>query len=339
MMTIAENHSLQAHNTFKVDVKSRFWVEISSEQDLIQFLREKNNDLPMLFLGGGSNILFTRDYSGYVVKINLKGINVHEENGEYVLVTAMAGENWHQFVQFCLEKNYGGLENLSLIPGNVGTCPIQNIGAYGVEIKDHFVRCKVLDLQTLHTKDIEADECKFGYRESIFKGEKKNRYVILSVTFRLTRKNHHIRTEYGAIREELQKKGITEPTIQEVSEAVIAIRQSKLPDPRQLGNAGSFFKNPVIENEKYQALKNEYPTLSGYNTSNGVKIPAGWLIEQAGWKGKQIGNVATHHAQALVIINATGNATGEEIYDFSQQIIDSVQAQFHITLEREVNCI
>ena len=256
-----------------------------------------------------------------------------------MLVSAKAGENWHEFVLYTLSKNYGGLENLSLIPGNVGTCPIQNIGAYGTEIKDHFVSCKALNLETSEIEELSLEDCKFGYRDSIFKTSAKGKYVIVEVTFKLTTQNHHIKTEYGAISTELKNLGIENPTIQEVSKAVINIRQSKLPNPAEIGNAGSFFKNPSIPLAQFENLKEKFPEIQGYANGNFVKVPAGWLIENAGWKGKQIGNVASHKLQALVIINATGNASGKEIYDFSTQIIDSVKEKYGIELEREVNIV
>ncbi|MBN9336757.1 MAG: UDP-N-acetylmuramate dehydrogenase, partial [Chryseobacterium sp.] len=287
----------------------------------------------------GSNILLTKDFDGLVIRLNLKGITEKIIDDNQVLVTAKAGENWHQFVMYCLDKNYGGLENLSLIPGNVGTSPMQNIGAYGTEIKDVFESCKVLNLETLELETLNSGQCQFGYRDSIFKQEGKGKYVILEVTFRLTRKDHKIDVEYGAIQSELAKMGISNPTIQDVSKAVINIRQSKLPDPKVIGNAGSFFKNPTISASQFENLKQNFENIPGYPNGDFVKVPAGWLIEQAGWKGKQIGNVASNQLQALVIINATGNATGQEIFDFSTMIIDSVKEKFGIELEREVNII
>jgi len=287
----------------------------------------------------------TKDFDGLVIRLNLKGITEETINENEVFVTAKAGENWHQFVMFCLEKNYGGLENLSLIPGNVGTSPMQNIGAYGTEIKDVFESCKVMNLEThneCHTEALEVfnlEKCRFGYRDSIFKQEGKGKYVILEVTFRLTTKTHRIDVEYGAIQSELENLGIINPTIQDVSKAVINIRQSKLPDPKEIGNAGSFFKNPTIPLAQYETLKLKFENIPGYPNGDFVKVPAGWLIEQCGWKGKQIGNVASHKLQALVIINATGNATGKEIFDFSTMIIDSVKEKYGIELEREVNII
>ena len=341
-MNIQENYSLKNHNTFGVDVSAKYFAEVSSTEELLAVL--KNHQLltinfQPLFLGGGSNILFTKDFEGLVIQLNLKGISEEIISDHEVLVTSKAGENWHEFVQFCLAKNYGGLENLSLIPGNVGTSPMQNIGAYGTEIKDTFVSCKVLNLETLEVEEFNNEKCNFGYRESIFKREGKGKYVILEVTFKLTAKTHSIKTEYGAIKSELEHLGIENPTIQEVSKAVINIRQSKLPDPKVLGNAGSFFKNPTIPLSQFEELKEKFSTIPGYPNGYFVKVPAGWLIEQCGWKGKQIGNVASHELQSLVIVNKTGNASGKEIFDFSTMIIESVKEKFGIELEREVNII
>lgn len=342
-MTIHEHFSLKNYNTFGVDVSANYFAEVSTVEELTEILKNaptlQRSNSKTLFLGGGSNILFTKDFEGWVIKLNLKGISEEILDENHVLVTAKAGENWHEFVQFCLSKNYGGLENLSLIPGNVGTSPMQNIGAYGTEIKDTFVSCTVLHLETLKLETLNAEECRFGYRDSIFKQEGKGKYVILEVIFKLTTKNHQIKTEYGAISTELQHLGIKNPTIQDVSKAVITIRQSKLPDPKVMGNAGSFFKNPTIPLEQFADLKQKFSTILGYPNGNFVKVPAGWLIERCGWKGKQIENVASHPLQALVIVNATGNATGKEIYDFSTMIIESVKEKFGIELEREVNII
>lgn len=339
-MKIQENYSLKNLNTFGVDVSAKYFAEVKDINDLkyaIEFA--KINHFEMLFLGGGSNVLFTKDFGGLVIKLDLKGITEEIIDENTVLVTAQAGENWHEFVQFCLSENYGGLENLSLIPGNVGTSPMQNIGAYGTEIKDTFVKCKVLNIETLEIEEFNKEECGFGYRDSIFKREGKGKYVILEVTFKLFTKNHQIKTEYGAIKNELDKLGIENPTIQDVSRAVISIRQTKLPDPQILGNAGSFFKNPTIPLQQFTEVQNSYPQIPNYPNGDLVKVPAGWLIEQCGWKGKQIGNVASHKLQALVIVNATGEASGEEILDFSTLIIDSVKEKFGIELEREVNIL
>ena len=339
-MKIQENISLKNYNTFGVEAKAHYFVEVHDLHEL-KYATEfaKINHIKILFLGGGSNLLFTQDFDGLVIKLNLKGISEEILDENHVLVSAKAGENWHEFVLFTLSKNYGGLENLSLIPGNVGTCPIQNIGAYGTEIKDHFVSCKALNLETSEIEELSLEDCKFGYRDSIFKTSAKGKYVIVEVTFKLTTQNHHIKTEYGAISTELKNLGIENPTIQEVSKAVINIRQSKLPNPAEIGNAGSFFKNPSIPLEQFENLKEKFPEIQGYANGDWVKVPAGWLIENAGWKGKQIGNVASHKLQALVIINATGNASGKEIYDFSTQIIDSVKEKYGIELEREVNIL
>lgn len=335
-----ENFSLKPYNTFGVEAKAKYFVEVTSVQELIEILKSSGiKSLPILFLGGGSNILLTKDFGGLVIKLNLKGISEEILNENEVLITAQAGENWHELVMFCLNKNYGGLENLSLIPGNVGTSPMQNIGAYGTEIKDVFVSCKVLNLETLAVKTFGLEKCRFGYRDSIFKQEGKDKYVILEVTFKLTTQNHLIKTDYGAIQSELVNLDVENPTIQDVSKAVINIRQSKLPDPKETGNAGSFFKNPTIALAQFQDLKEKFPNIQGYPTGDFVKVPAGWLIEQCGWKGKQVGNVASHPLQALVIINASGNATGKEIFDFSSMIIDSVKEKFGIELEREVNIL
>ena len=335
-----KNFSLQPYNTFGVDAAATYFIEIHSVEELKEAIDFTNTKaLPILFLGGGSNILLTKDFDGLAIKLSLKGIHEDIIGENEVLVTAKAGENWHEFVMHCLKQNFGGLENLSLIPGNVGTSPMQNIGAYGTEIKDTFVSCTVLNLENLQLESFNLEQCKFGYRDSYFKQEGKGKYVILEVTFKLTRQNHNIKTEYGAIKNELENAGIKNPTIQDVSNAVINIRQSKLPDPKEIGNAGSFFKNPTIVLTQFEELQQEFPNIQGYPNGDFVKVPAGWLIEQCGWKGKQIGNVASHKLQSLVIINATGKATGKEIFDFSTEIINSVKEKFGIELEREVNII
>lgn len=349
-MKIQEHFSLKNYNTFGVEAQARYFAEVTTVEQLIEVLQFyktlSKEHQQLLILGGGSNILFTKDFEGLVIAFRLKGIsemNVQDK----VQVTAKAGENWHEFVQYTLSKNYGGLENLSLIPGNVGTCPIQNIGAYGTEIKDHFVSCKALNIEHLLEKEVTLNEveelslemCRFGYRDSIFKTSAKGKYIILEVTFELTLKNHALKTEYGAIETELENLRITSPTIQDIAQAVINIRQSKLPNPDEIGNAGSFFKNPVISADLFENLKVKFPDMPGYPSEGGVKVPAGWLIEKDGWKGKQIGNVASHAKQALVLVNATGNATGKEIFDFSTVIIHSIKENFGIELEREVNII
>lgn len=335
---IKEQFSLKPFNTFGVDVTAKYFAEVHNLEELIDALNfSKSHSLSVLFLGGGSNILFTKNFDGLALKLNLKGISEDIISDNQILITAQAGENWHQFVQYCLDKNYGGLENLSLIPGNVGTSPMQNIGAYGTEIKDTFHSCKVLNLETFNIESFDIDQCQFGYRDSFFKQEGKGKYVILEVTFRLSSQEHNIKADYGAIRSELENLNIINPTIQDISKAVINIRQSKLPDPKEIGNAGSFFKNPTIAIAQFEALQQEFDNIPGYPNGDVVKVPAGWLIEQCGWKGKQIGNVATHHLQSLVIVNKTGQATGQEIFDFSTMIINSVKEKFGIMLEREVN--
>ncbi|HEY4539718.1 MAG TPA: UDP-N-acetylmuramate dehydrogenase [Faecalibacter sp.] len=338
-MNIIENFSLKLYNTFGVEAKADYFVEANSFTDLkkaLLFRRQKN--LEILFIGGGSNMLFVNDFKGLALKLNLKGIEIVKEDDDFVWVKAQGSENWHQFIQWTLTQDYGGLENLSLIPGNVGTAPIQNIGAYGVEAKDTITEVQALALETGDERIFTNEECHFGYRESIFKNELRGQYVLVAVTFKLSKRNHQLKTGYGAIQQELEAEGILHPTIQDVSNAVIRIRESKLPDPAQIGNSGSFFKNPVISKEKFEEVIAQHPTMVHYPTENGVKIAAGWLIEQAGWKGKRFGDAGVHDKQALVLVNH-GKATGKEIYDLSEQIIQDIQSKFNITLEREVNMI
>lgn len=338
-MNIIEDYSLKIYNTFGVDAKAEYFVEASNFIELKKALVfRRQNNLPILFIGGGSNMLFVNDFKGLALKLNLKGIEVINEDEDFVYVKAQGSENWHQFIQWSLTQNYGGLENLSLIPGNVGTAPIQNIGAYGVEAKDTIVEVQALSLETGDERIFSNEECKFSYRESVFKNELKGQYVLVAVTFKLTKRNHILKTSYGAIQQELEAEGILNPTIQDVSAAVIRIRESKLPDPAQIGNSGSFFKNPVISKEEFEKVIAQHSNIVNYPAENGVKIAAGWLIEQAGWKGKRIGDAGVHDKQALVLVNH-GNATGQEIYDLSEQIIQDIQNKFNITLEREVNMI
>ncbi len=338
-MNIQENYSLKLYNTFGVDAKADFFVEANNNTDLKKaLLFRRQNQLPILFLGGGSNMLFVNDFKGLALKLNLKGIEIVDENDDFVWIKAQGSENWHQFIQWTLAQNYGGLENLSLIPGNVGTAPIQNIGAYGVEAKDTIAEVQALDLETGDERIFTTEECQFGYRESVFKNELKGKYVLVAVTFKLTKRNHQLKTKYGAIQQELDAEGIVNPTIQDVSNAVIRIRESKLPDPAQLGNSGSFFKNPIVTTNEFEQILAAHPTIVNYPTDNGVKLAAGWLIEQAGWKGKRFGDAGVHDKQALVLVNY-GKATGKEIYDLSEQIIQDIKAKFNVTLEREVNMI
>ena len=339
MIKILENQSLKTYNTFGIDASADFFVEVNSIEEIKEALSlAEEKKLPLLIINGGSNMLLTQDWKGLVLKINLKGIEIVREDEDFVWVKVQGGENWHEFVQFTLRNDYGGLENLSLIPGNAGTAPIQNIGAYGVEIKDTMTELTALEIVSKKPRVFTNADCHFGYRESIFKNECKNQFVLLDVTFKLSKRNHVLHTEYGAIRLELEKRGIENPTIQDVSEAVIAIRQSKLPDPKEMGNSGSFFKNPVIPKFQFEELEKRYPNISGYASGDGVKVAAGWLIENAGWKGKRIGNAGVHEKQALVLVNY-GRATGKEIFDLSERIIEDIYAKYGIQLEREVNII
>ncbi|MCB0472330.1 MAG: UDP-N-acetylmuramate dehydrogenase [Flavobacteriaceae bacterium] len=335
-MKVFEHISLKPFNTFGIDARARLFVAI----DTIDELREAITNYPgFLILGGGSNILLTGDVERPVFHLNLKGKEIIRETDQYVFVRAQAGENWHEFVLWCLEHNFGGIENLSLIPGNVGTSPMQNIGAYGVEIKDVLYDLEAMDIADGSIKTFTNAECRFGYRNSIFKNEVKGQYIITAVTFRLTKKEHQLNTSYGAIKSELEKKGISRPTIQAVSNAVIAIRQSKLPDPKELGNSGSFFKNPVIGKEQFLSIQQRYPDMPFYTVSdNEIKVPAGWLVEQCGFKGKRFGDTGVHKLQALVLVNY-GQATGKEILELSRKIQAAVHETFHIDLEAEVNII
>jgi len=335
-MEMQHHFSLKNYNTFGIEAFAKSFVSVTSEAALTAVLEQ---DQDVFILGGGSNMLLTKDIEKTVVHVNLKGISITKETEEYVWVTAQAGENWHEFVLWCLERNFGGLENLSLIPGNVGTTPIQNIGAYGVEIKDTMISCEAIAIQTQEKKVFTNKQCAFEYRESIFKKELKNQYVITSVTFQLTKKNHQLKTSYGAIEAELQQQNILEPTIQDVSKAVIAIRKSKLPDPKELGNSGSFFKNPIISVENYEKAIQKHPEMPHYKVSDQfVKVPAGWLIEQAGFKGKRFGDAGIHKNQALVLVNY-GHATGAEIEAVSKNIQKTVLETFGIAIEAEVNII
>lgn len=338
-MVIYQNISLKPYNTFGIDVKAAEFVECNTAEEVQVLCRTFNlSEREILVLGGGSNILLTQDFKGMVVKMNLKGIAKVNETDEHVFLKANSGENWHQFVLHCIEKGYGGVENLSLIPGCVGAAPMQNIGAYGVEIKDCFEELNAVEISTGMLVKFTNQECKFGYRESIFKNLAKGKYIIVSVTFKLS-KNPVVNTSYGAIKDMLAQQGITHPGIKEVSDAVIAIRQSKLPDPKVLGNSGSFFKNPEIPKEQFQKLQESFPSIPGYATAdNNMKVPAGWLIEQCGWKGKRVGNTGAHKDQALVIVNY-GDATGYEIYRVALEIQQNVRDKFGIHITPEVNII
>lgn len=339
-MIIQENIDLQSYNTFGIKASARYFTTLQSEQEIRELLAhdifktEKH-----LFLGGGSNILFTKNYDGLVVKVELKGINVLEENDYQVILKVGAGENWHKFVMYCVNRDLGGLENLSLIPGTVGAAPMQNIGAYGVEIKKNILTVECIEISTGNSKVFTNRECNFGYRESIFKHEAKDRYLISSVTLTLTKKNHQFNTSYGAIDEILKQNGVEKVSVKNISDAVIYIRSTKLPDPSRIGNAGSFFKNPSIQAELHDFIKNSYPSLPSYPSNDGlIKIPAAWLIEQCGWKGKTFGSIGVHQHQALVIVNY-GGGKGEEIWELATRIRDSVKEKFNIVLQSEVNVI
>jgi len=338
MLQIQENISLKPYNSFGIDVKARFFAEIFDEADLkTLFQYELVKSQKILVVGGGSNVLFTEDFNGLVIKISIKGISVVTDNNK-IWVSAGAGEVWNDFVTYCVRHHYAGVENLSLIPGTVGASPIQNIGAYGVELKDVFESCTAFEIATGLIKTFSFADCHFGYRESAFKNDLKGQYIITGVTFRLSAEAK-INISYGAIEAELEKRGITDPDIADVSAAVSHIRVSKLPDPSTIGNAGSFFKNPVIEKHEFADIVAKHPDVVHYPTAdNKIKLAAGWLIEQCGWKGKVVGNTGTWKNQALVLVNH-GGASGREVYDLSAQIIDSVKSTFGVTLEREVNIL
>lgn len=340
-MQIQEHVSLRRYNTFGIDASARYFANFSAAgelQELITNYKPQTANHKILILGGGSNILFTKDFDGLVLKNELKGIELVKEDDIFYYVKASAGENWHGFVQHCICNNYAGVENLSLIPGNVGASPMQNIGAYGVEIKDVFEELEAHHIHENIVQKFSAEDCAFDYRESVFKRKHKGEFVILNVTFRL-RKQPVFNISYGAIEQELKAMKVKELSIKAISEAVINIRSSKLPDPKVIGNAGSFFKNPTIPNIQFAELKNQFPGIVGYAVGNTeTKVAAGWLIEQCGWKGYREGDAGCHAKQALVLVNY-GNSKGAEIYNLSAKIIESVQQKFGIALEREVNII
>jgi UDP-N-acetylmuramate dehydrogenase len=347
-MQIQENISLKQYNTFAIDAKARYFTPFSSVEeleDLLKTINDKRQTInDKLILGGGSNILFTKNFNGIVLRNELKGIELIKEDESHYYVKAAAGENWHEFVQYCLYHNYAGVENLSLIPGNVGASPMQNIGAYGVEIKEVFEQLEAYHIRDKKIITFTANDCEFGYRESVFKRKYKGEFVILNVIFRL-RKRPVFHTSYGQVKHELEKMEVKELSIQAVSQAVINIRSSKLPDPKVVGNAGSFFKNPEIENSKFEILKKEFPSIVGYPLFNKkTKLAAGWLIEQCGphdsvsWKGYREGDAGCHTKQALVLVNY-GNAKGSDVYDLSEKIKQSVKSKFGVELEREVNIV
>lgn len=337
-MQIKHDISLKPFNTFGIDVTAKHFVSVSNIDNLKAVLALKEYP-EKLILGGGSNMLLTKDQDKLVIHINLKGITIVSQDDDFVIVKASAGENWHEFVLWCMAHDFGGIENLSLIPGNVGTAPIQNIGAYGVELKNIFVSCDSLSLESLETCTFSKTDCQFGYRDSIFKQHGKNKYVVTSVTFRLTKHNHLLHVNYGTISSELESLNITNPTIQDISKAVISIRESKLPNPKVIGNSGSFFKNPIIPKNQYKTLLLNFPDVPSYPVSeDSVKVPAGWLIEKAGFKGKRFGDYGVHKNQALVLVNY-GQATGSDILKLAKLIQITILRIFNISIEAEVNIL
>lgn len=351
-MQIQENISLRPYNTFRIDVKARYFASFSNEDELEEALAFKPvrkvtdsfEGISNLILGGGSNILFTKDFDGLVLKNEIKGITEVHEDSEYVYIKAGAGENWHRFVLYCIERNWAGIENLSLIPGNVGASPMQNIGAYGVEIDDVFWSLEAYHIQDRKLVTFTRSDCEFGYRESVFKRKYKGQFVILNVTYQL-RKHPRFNTSYGAIEQELERMGVRQFTLKSISDAIITIRTSKLPDPASTGNAGSFFKNPSIDAAVFEKLRSVFENIIGYPNADGtIKLAAGWLIENcgpddsSGWKGYRRGDAECYSKQALVLVN-NGNASGREILELSEEIISSVKKKFGIVLEREVNIV
>ncbi|MCH3884885.1 UDP-N-acetylmuramate dehydrogenase [Tenacibaculum aquimarinum] len=335
-MNIQHNISLKKYNTFGISVNAKRFISVTSVYQLQQLLKVEKD---IFLISGGSNMLLTKDINKLVVHIDIKGISIDRENHNDIYLTVNSGENWHEFVLWCVSQNYGGIENLSLIPGNVGTCPIQNIGAYGVEVKDTITKVEAIEIETGKLIQFTNKECNFGYRNSIFKNDAKGKYVLTSVSFQLTKGNHNLNTSYGAIETELTSKNIETPSLKDISNAVIAIRQSKLPDPKKIGNSGSFFKNPVISKEQFEKLQDKFPNIPSYKISDTeVKVPAGWLIEQSGFKGKRFGEFGVHEKQALVLVNY-GNATGKEIFELAQKIQKTVLDSYQISLEIEVNII
>lgn len=337
-MQIQHNFSLKNYNTFGIEAKAKQFVAVHNLDELKKVLHENQSETKFL-LGGGSNMLLTQDIDSLVIHIDLKGKKIIKEDDDFVWVESQAGEIWHEFVLWTIDQNFGGLENMSLIPGNVGTTPVQNIGAYGAEIKDTFVSCDAMNIETQEMKTFPKDECKFGYRESIFKHEAKDKFIITSVIFKLKKHSHNINIGYGDIQSELAKNEIENPTIKDVSNAVIAIRNTKLPNPKELGNSGSFFKNPVISRELFEKVQEKFPEVKYFEVSpTEVKVPAGWLIENAGLKGYRNGDAGVHKNQALVLVNY-GNATGQDILNLSKYVQKTVFDKYGIAIEAEVNVI
>ena len=335
-MIVQINQSLAKLNTFGIDQKASRLIWAHSAEEIANYL--KHHGAPALVLGGGSNMLLTNDVEGDVLKVDIHGREVVFEDNDHVHIRFGAGENWHDVVLWTLMQGLGGLENLSLIPGNCGTAPVQNIGAYGVELQDVFVSCEGVMIDDSSPFKLSKEEARFGYRNSIFKNEWKGKAVITQVVLKLTKRNHRINAEYGAINGELEKMGVSKPTPKQISDVVVAIRKSKLPDPSQIGNSGSFFKNPVVSTEKAEELLDKYPNMPSYHAEGGKKLAAGWIIEKCGWKGHREKDAGVHQNQALVLVNY-GNATGREIHLLAQNIMEDVYARFGIQLEPEVNLI
>ncbi|MBN2614741.1 MAG: UDP-N-acetylmuramate dehydrogenase [Bacteroidales bacterium] len=335
-MTISENKDLLHLNTFGISARAQHFAPIHDLPELKELiLQEHPTETSLLVLGGGSNVLFTKDFDGWVLHNGIKGIEIIEDNAETVLLRAGGGENWSNFVDFAVENGWWGLENLSLIPGTVGAAPVQNIGAYGTEQKERFISLEACNLKTGEVRTFVKDDCAFGYRSSIFKTEEKGNWFVVNVTYHLQKKPHRI-LNYAPLKAAFENTPLSKLSASEISNKVKEIRNSKLPDPRKIGNAGSFFKNPVISKSQFQQLENQYPNIPSYPQDDGtLKVPAGWLIEQCGWKGKKVGNTGVHNLQALVLVNH-GNATGTEIQQLALQIQSDVHNRFNIHIEPEV---
>lgn len=330
--------SLQSMNSFAVEASTEKLFYIRDLDDILRWVDEANGQ-PFLILGGGSNVLFVKNPEMAVLKNELKGIRIVKESGSALVLEVSSGENWPDLVKYTVDQGWGGLENMALIPGSVGAAPVQNIGAYGVELKDRMLSLEYVDMQSAEIKDLKVEECQFGYRDSVFKRELKNVAFITKVRFRLTKKTHKLNYSYAALKQYFDQNSIVKPNIRDVYDAVVSIRTQKLPDPKELGNAGSFFKNPLISLEIYNRLALEYPSMPYYPAGEQrVKLAAAWLIDKAGWKGKRAGHVGTYEKQALVIVNY-GDATGLEVFQFSAMVKASVFAMFGIALEEEVNII
>lgn len=334
-MKIFTQFSLKQYNSFGIDEKAEAFISVQTIEELKQALALEEYSSKFI-LGGGSNLLLTQAIKGLCIHINTKGIRVIRETDHEVTVEVEAGENWHELVLWSLAQGYGGLENLSLIPGNTGTAPIQNIGAYGVELKDVFEACSVLEISTLKEIDLSLEDMEFGYRTSLFKKKSKGQFVVTKLRLRLTKKNHKISIHYGAITKALADRV---PNPKNISKAVISIRKSKLPDPEDIGNSGSFFKNPIIGVDHFKRLQSQYPLLPSYPQNDlKLKVPAGWLIEAIGYKGYRKGDAGVHEKQALVLVNY-GQATGQDILDLAEEIKAKIKAEFNIVLESEVNIV